>query len=242
MKRREFFKNAGSATVLLSTASMLSFNFLADQGGELNPEELQTALDNYFADMMSGKYFNPNQAIAGARGGLLIVKSYSMEVTKGKNSVFDISDLVIERLKNAGFDASLLKEGKIPEGMIVKNGFVNVPGGMFPIRIDELKNYDAALYINECSIIKTKQIPSQWKSINALKKEEYPSGAVLYRGNPDFVITTKPGPHENPVMEFKFNVELTKDQLKIIDLVPKMVSADFIYSFFTPEQLQLIKF
>lgn len=114
MKRRKFLKNTGSATVLLSTASMLSFNFFPDQEGELNYEESQTALDNYFADIMSGKYFDPDQAMAGARGGLLIVKSYSLDVTKEKNSVFDISDLVIERLKNAGFDASLRNGRALP--------------------------------------------------------------------------------------------------------------------------------
>lgn len=242
MKRREFFKTAGSAAVVLSAGSMLAFDLPPGQKEKSSAEELKTALDTYFAEMMAGKYFNPDHAMAGDRGGLLIVKSYSLEVTTEKNSVFDICDLVIKRLKNAGFDASLLKEGKIPEGLIVKNGLLNVPGSMFPIRIDELKNYDAALSINECSIIKTKQIPSQWKSITALKKEEYPRGAVLYRGSPDLVITTKPGPRKNPVMEFRFNVDLTDNQVKIIDFIPKMVSSDFIYSFFTQEQLQLIKF
>ena len=100
---------------------MLAFDLFPDQEGKYSFDELKTALDTCFADVMSGKYFNPDCVLPGDKAKIVIVKSYSVEIVKDKNSIFDISDLVIKRLKDMGFDAGSPKEGKIPETIMSKN-------------------------------------------------------------------------------------------------------------------------
>jgi|GEM_PF-6119836 len=239
MKRREFFKTAGSAAVVLSAGSMLAFDLPPSQKERFSTEELKTALDTYFAEMMAGKYFSPDRTLPGTAGRLMIVKSYSIEVIKEKNCIFDISDLIIKKLKASGFDAGSLKEGKIPEGLVVSPGLLSIPGALFPIRIDELKNYDAVLSVSDYSSITTKELPSNWKDISSFKKEEFSNGAFRYRGSPYFVLAGKKGSQKD--LEFRFNVDLGMTPLKIIEHLPEMISMDFIAAFFTNEQLETIK-
>lgn len=238
MKRRKFLRTAGVASVALSAGSLMAFNrFPAAEDRKLTPEEMQTVLDTYFADLMNGKYFNPN--ILPVNEKLFIVKSYSVDIIKERNTIFDVADIVIERLKRTGFNASSLKKGIIPEELTVGAGFVRPANHAFGTPIDELKNYDAILSLHEYSVIKSNKLPSTWINIVSFTKEQLSNGAEIYKGE-GFRLAVH-NRKQSKDLELKLNVIINNSLPQIEEFIPEMVNSKFISTFFSNDQLNLIK-
>ena len=241
MKRRKFLKTAGATSVVLSAGSLMAFNrFLATEDRKFTPEELKTALDTYFTDVMAGKYFNPN--ILPPNGKIMIVRSYSIEINEQKNTIFDIADLVIERLKKSGFDAGSLKDCKVPDGLVVGNGIVHLPNQMFPIRIDALKNYDATLSLQILGNISTEVVPANWKNISHFEEKKYQNNLQSFDGNIDtkyFHLIFLPDPAKK--IDFRFNVDKINPDVNIIDFIPEITSFNCLIKYFSNEQLEQFK-
>lgn len=242
MKRRNFLKTAGVASVLLSAGSLMAFNrFPIMEDQKFTPEELKTALDTYFTDVMGGKNFNSN--ILPPNGKFMVVRSYSIEINNQKNNIFDVADQVIEQLKKLGFDASSLKNGKIPEGMMVRTGIVDLPDRMFPVKIEALKNYDATIHFFNTKSISTNILPKDWIKLTDLEKEEYPNGVTSFKSDSEGKKFNLIGrKNSDKIIDFRFNVEEINPTVKISDLLPNIVSFDFFSTYFTKEQSEQFNF
>lgn len=157
MKRRLFLKTTGNTLGLLLAGGVFASQSLKnEQCADTYPyDELSEALNNYYKNIFDKDLFNINQLPHSGR--MTLVDEYEIEVVKEKNTIFDIAEIIIERTKKDGFDATDLLKGKIPAGMNVSQGSISYSvAGKFIMsnRIPELKNYDALLTLKKPVIIK----------------------------------------------------------------------------------------
>lgn len=157
MKRRLFLKTTGSTLgVLLAGGVFATQSLKNDECTDTYPyDELSNALNNFYKNIFNKDFFDINQLPYSGR--MTLVDEYELEIIKEKNTIFDIADIVIERTKKDGFDATDLLKGKIPAGMNVSQGSISYStAGKFVMsnRIPELKNYDALLTLKKPVIIK----------------------------------------------------------------------------------------
>lgn len=224
MKRRKFLKTAGAVSVVLSAGTLYAYNYLPDKEVKMYPpDELKAALEKHFNEILDGKNFNPE--VLPPNGKMMVTKSYSIVINNQKNSIFDIADLMIDKLKKFGYDASSLKKGEMPEGLGIGSGTVQIPGRMFPVRIEELMNYDATLSLSNYSMINTQVPPSEWKKIQSFKEEVNPSGMHIYTSTidnkPVFKLSNMPN-REKP-FEFRFNVSRIDPMVVIEDNISTLI-------------------
>lgn len=238
MKRRNFLKAAGAASVLLSAGTLYANNFLSGTDVKMfSPEELKASLEKHFDEILSGKNFNPD--VLPPNGKFMIVKSYSIEINTQKNSIFDIADLVIERLKKSGFDARSLKNYEMPDDLVIGNGIVHIPNQMFPIKIDALRNYDATVRLLNTLSVATSILPKDWIKLTDYKREQYPNGVNIFKckmGDSDFSLSGKAG--VDKYTEYRINIEAIEPIVKISDRLPNLISFEFFSSYFTKEQAE----
>lgn len=156
MKRRLFLKTTGSTLgVLLAGGVFATQSLKNEECIDTYPyDELSNALNNYYKNIFSKDLFDINQLPYSGR--MILVNEYEIEVIKEKNTIFDIADIIIERTKKDGFDATDLLNGKIPVGLHVSQGSITFSGnGKFVMAgIPELKNYDALLTLKKPVVIK----------------------------------------------------------------------------------------
>ena len=103
---------------------------------------------------------------------LIIADDFEVLANNTKNNIFDISEIVIERLTPMGFDCSDLRKGTIPEGLEVHQDGIKFTskGNINMVFIPELRNYDATIkYINPV-VIKTILPQPEWKYITKIEK------------------------------------------------------------------------
>lgn len=186
MKRRTFFKSAGIVTVGAAFANNTFANIILNQKSTAKtfPEsELRNALEQFFNKYFQGEMFDPSVKLP--EGKLFLAKSFSIKTLSEKNTIFDIADLVIERCKEAGFDASSLKEGLIPYQMKVKSGGIIIEDGLSVkmIKFEELKNYDAIMIAENPIYIKTELPPYTWGDIKKIEKNTDTDYLELYIGD-----------------------------------------------------------
>jgi hypothetical protein len=94
-------------------------------------------------------------------------KSFEIIINKEKNNVFDCAEQIIERL-GSNFDATPLRDGKIPVGMEVLSGGIKTPTYL-NLPIEELKNYDATLLYKNLITVSAKISPNEWFSFEKVK-------------------------------------------------------------------------
>lgn len=241
MKRRKFLKTAGAVSVVLSAGTLYAYNYLPNKEVKMYPpDELKAALEKHFNEIFSGKNFNPD--VLPPNGKMMIPRSYSIEIIEQKNTIFDIADIVIERLKKSGFDAGSLKNGKIPDDLMVGNGIIQLPNNSFPVKINELKNYDASILLAHNLSLATNIVPKDWIKLTELNKEEYPNGVTIFQsevGNNYFNLSGRK--NSERTINFRFNVDELNPVVKITDFLPYIISFDFFSNFLTEEQAKQFK-
>ncbi len=173
MKRRVFLKSTiatGSGFVVSGVvANNVIGNFISFNG--CSPTETKKILMEHYNIIFKGNNLDIN-ALPNT-GKLTFSESFDIEMTDEKVSIFDIAEAVIEKTRAFNFDASSLREGKIPEGMIVSKGSVtiNADGSVSAIKLAELKNFDAQMVINQPIIIKYKKAVAEWKNIKKIEPD-----------------------------------------------------------------------
>jgi len=180
MKRRAFVNMMGGVSAGLVLAPPVASSVFADEKNRPFPgEELKMAIEAYCRKIFDS---SPDPDLLAPGGRYFFAGSFEVEVVSEKNSIFDLADEVIEKTKSSGFDASALKEGKIPDGMMVMSGGITVQNekGMAVFQIEGLKNWDASIIYHNCINILSKVPPREW---NKLKKIEPLAVGKGYSGN-----------------------------------------------------------
>lgn len=242
MKRRKFLKTVGATSIVFWAGKLYSYNYWSDKEVKIYPpEELKDALEKHFNAIINGENFNPN--VLPLNGKMIIVKSYSIVINNKKNSIFDVAEIVVGKLKVHGFDATALKKGIIPENLGIGPGILRIPGSMFPIRVEELKNYDATLSFQNFCNIKTDVPPSEWSKIKSFDEEVTAKGLYIYSaviGKKNFKLYSHPD-REKPV-DYRFNVSRLTPNVEIIDNVPNaLLSYSKFINFLSPNIAKTLK-
>jgi hypothetical protein len=169
MKRRTFVNIFGGAsTGLIISPNIVSSVFLQDKTQAFTPEELKTALEEYYWKIFDSSL---NAETLAPEGRYFFADSFEIEVNSAKNDVFDFAEFIIEQARSLGFDASVLKEGKIPNGMQVINDGITIftEKGMTIFKVEGLKNWDASIIYNNCINIMAKVPPCLWNKLDKIQ-------------------------------------------------------------------------
>ena len=113
MKRRKFVNKIGGITAGLAVYPGMPLSVWGNEtGGTFSDEELKAALEKYCRKIF---YSKPDMKFLTPNGRYFFADSFEVEADSNTNSIFDFADQVIEKTKSSGFDASALKEGKMPQ-------------------------------------------------------------------------------------------------------------------------------
>lgn len=180
MERRNFVSVIGGISVGLTAAPGIITSVLASEmGGSFTDYELKIALEKNCQKIFNS---SPDKEYLAPNGRYFFAESFEIEVDSKINSIFDFADQVIEKSKSSGFDASALKEGKIPNGMQVYNGGVVIKSEkiMKMFKVEGLKNYNATITYKNGINIATKVPPCEWIGLKKIEKMDRGNG---YEGN-----------------------------------------------------------
>ncbi|MBS2210410.1 hypothetical protein KEM09_03310 [Carboxylicivirga mesophila] len=217
MNRRFFLKTMGLGSIGMASAGYLMANSNLLQKGlvEFPPDELKSALTQYINRYFNGELFNPNEPLPNQV--ILVADSFEVEPVTGKNSIFDFADQVIEQCQKVGFDASSLKNGKIPQGMEVgKSSYkIRTSEAIHGNKIEGLKDYDALIKCSNPLYIKTTLPPTKWGTINEFEKAFENTRMISFRDKKGKIMVTKLlEEHQTPVriLNLKPNIAFAPNQ------------------------------
>jgi len=151
MERKIFFKSLG----VLFTGGLLACNINEVCFNKISfTSELELNLKNYFGKNFNSDSFDFN--MLPSKGQLMLIDSFEIQINNEKNDIFEISNVVIDKVKTMQFDATALLYGKIPNGLNVFLGGVKfeVNENLVAFKIEELKNYDAQIIFKNPILIK----------------------------------------------------------------------------------------
>lgn len=180
MERRNFVSAIGGISAGLMAAPGIVTSVLASEmSGSFTDEELKIALEKYCSKIFNS---SPDKEYLAPNGRYFFADSFEIEVNSTMNSIFDFADEVIEKAKSTGFDASALKEGKIPEGMQVCNGGAMIQSDkvMMMLKLEGLVNFNATIKYKNGINIATKVPPCEWVDLKKIEKLDRGNG---YQGN-----------------------------------------------------------
>jgi len=147
MERRNFIKNVIGTTAAIGLASPLAMgNLLREEGkSSFSLEEITKAMKSYFDPMFLMRNVDINRL--PTKGLIILADSYELKINEGRNNIFDMAEIVIEKTKPFGFNAKSLREGKMPEGLTVSSRSISFKsdGILQGIVIPGLKDYDVEI-------------------------------------------------------------------------------------------------
>ncbi|MCT4588318.1 MAG: hypothetical protein N4A71_10880 [Carboxylicivirga sp.] len=241
MNRRLFLKTMGLGSIGIASAGylMANNNFITqNKVVEFPPEELKSSLTQYINRYFNGELFNPNEPLPN--GIILVADGFEVVPVVGKNNIFDIADIVIERCKSIGFDASNLKKGEIPNGMEVNNGGIAIRTQevITFIKIEDLVDYDATIRYHNGFLIISSLPPVQWNTVNKINRAYESKHGSIYMDKKE-MLTIKLSPFDK------------KEHVKVQALWPSLslapeqsfrvpISKDIVMPFLNKETIELI--
>jgi hypothetical protein len=194
MKRRLFLKTMGLGSIGIASAGylMANNNYLTqNKVVQFPPEELKSALTQYINRYFNGELFNPNEPLPNKV--ITVASGFEIETEIEKNTIFDVADLVIEQCEKIGFDASSLKEGRIPKGMEVGlNSYqIKTSEAVYGEKIEGLKDYDALIKCSNPIFIKTTLPPNIWDTLNGFEKAFENKKVIAFRDKKRKIMISK---------------------------------------------------
>ncbi len=215
MDRRIFLKTMGISSLgLVSVGHAIANNNYSvnKKAITFSPQELKNALNQFINRYFNGELFNPNEPLPNQT--ILIADGFDVVPVYDKNTIFDVADLVIEKCHKVGFDASSLKKGIVPRGMIVgRSGYtVRTSEAVYTEKLEELKDYDAIVKYHKGILISSTLPPIQWKTVKKIKATHTSQHGNVYM-DARRKLTIKTTPHQH------------KAYIKIQTLKPNLIMA-----------------
>lgn len=185
MKRRVFLKSAIATGSVFAVSGVVANNVMGNvfSSDNYSPTEVKKILTEHYNKIFSGDNLDVN--LLPNPGKLTFAESFDIEMTSKKVNIFDIAETVIEMTKTINFDASSLRDGKIPDDMEVFKGYVSVKtnGSYTALKLNELKNFDAQIIINNPIVIKYNVPVIEWIDIKDFELNTSNDKVVSYVDN-----------------------------------------------------------
>ncbi|MFV0554406.1 MAG: hypothetical protein ACK5LR_06840 [Mangrovibacterium sp.] len=181
MERRKFIQSLAVGGITVASLGLFgnaAKAFAQDKATNYEAAEAKRILTAHYQKIFQGSTIDIN--VLPEKGMITFADSFEIVMNENKVTVFDIADTLIPKLKEMGFDASMLKEGKIPEGMIVAGAGIAMEheGTVNLLKDIGLRNYDAELVLYNSINLRYNVPASKWAKV---KKFEVISDNESYK-------------------------------------------------------------